>query len=74
MTELKPHLVIDKETGKLCMQVRLGSHTSTLPLPDEMASWKLTELEEYFKEVVPDMIIGLKAKAKEEAKKLRRKT
>lgn len=37
---LTPGFVVDKETGKLCVQVRMGAHTATLPLPDGFEAWE----------------------------------
>ena len=74
MTEpLKPSLVIDRDTGKVCMQLRLGSFTATKELPDIMAKWSLSELQEYFDIVVPEMSEELHRMQREEQKKLRKK-
>lgn len=69
---LKPQLVIDKITGKVCMQIRLGAFTATKPLPDEMATWTMKQLQEYFDECVPGMVKHLQEMRLTAAKRLRR--
>lgn len=56
------------------MQLRLGAFTATHELPDAMATWKLTELQDYFDKVVPAMTEQLVEIRNKEQKKLRRKS
>lgn len=73
MSDIKPYLVTDRDTGKLCMQLRLGVYTATHELPEQMAGWKFTELQAYFDEVVPDMLAELKRMRRDDLMKLQRK-
>lgn len=68
--KIKPQLVKDITTGKICMQVHLGSHTATLPLPEKLAGATAAELQIFFNEVAPEMIRGLKERQREESKKI----
>lgn len=70
---IRPSLVIDRDTKKLCMQIRIGSFTATEPLPEGMASWTMNQLQDYFDKRVPEMIENLTQMKLEDDKKLRRK-
>ncbi len=56
-----PQIVVDTETGKLCIQVKVGSFVATQELPNHLATATKEDLQEYFNGVVPEMIAGLRA-------------
>lgn len=49
---LIPGFVVDKETGQLCIQLRMGGHTATLPLPDGFKDWEQARKEAFLEEFV----------------------
>lgn len=63
---MKSQLVKDTETGELCIQVSLGQHTATLPLPADCVNWHHQELQAYMEKVVPDMIESLQQRVRAE--------
>lgn len=73
MSGLTPQLVIDKETGKLCMQVKLGPFTATATLPDDFRKWNAIERSDYIEKIVPEMITELHSMRRTDQRKLRRK-
>lgn len=73
MTGLIPQMVIDKETGKRCMQVRLGSQSATLQLPDEFDSWPDIRQQIFIENVVEEMTRNLQKNRREDQRKIRRK-
>lgn len=69
-----PQLVLDTETRKLCIQVKVGSHVATQELPDELATATGQELRDYFEGVVPEMIAGLHEQRRKEMKAFRKRS
>lgn len=70
---LIPSLVKDAETGKVCMQCRIGDYTATLPLPEHLAGADEARLQAFFDAVVPEMTEKLQTMARKERRKSRRK-
>lgn len=70
---LLPRLVIDQETKKLCMQITYAGQTQTKALPDIMATWTISQIEEYVASLVPDMIQELRDERKKKIDIVKRK-
>lgn len=66
-------LVLDRETGKLCIMIKLGSETAVQELPDHLATATREELKAFMDSVVPEMVNGLRAKRQAKSKKLQKK-
>jgi hypothetical protein len=65
---MKPRLVIDKDSGKLCMQVCMGHHAATLELPSYLQKDATeAELSTFMEEVVPEMVTNLRRLNQEDA-------
>lgn len=62
MSDVVPQLVLDTETGKVCIQIKLGNDTATQTLPEHLAAATKEELKAFFDSVVPEMIGGLRAR------------
>lgn len=73
MSGLVPRFVIDKETGKKCMQILLGSQSATLELPDGFGSWPDIRQQIFIENVVEEMTRTLHKNRLEEQRKIRRK-
>jgi hypothetical protein len=73
MTGLRPRLVIDRDTSKVCMQLRLGVFTATQELPEYLAEHNLDELQSYFDTIVPEMTKELYDMRRRHLRKLKRK-
>lgn len=69
---VRPRLVIDAETNRLCIQVCLGSDAATLPLPASLKDADEAEIEAYMKKVVPEMVEGLRKRWREEQRRIKR--
>lgn len=69
---IQPRLVKD-EHGRICMEVRLGAYTATLPLPEQFANATKEQLQAFFDEVVPVMTKGLQEMARKDRRKFRKK-
>ncbi len=70
---LTPQLVVDKETGKLCMQIRMGVYTATAEIPEDIKSWPALERESFFEKMVPEMVTELHEMRRIDQRKFRRK-
>lgn len=68
---IKPQLVIG-ENNQVCMQLRIGQFTATVPLPEEMAGQTAEELQPFFDRVVPEMMVNLSRMHREHQYKLKR--
>lgn len=73
MSALKPMLVIDSTTNKVCMQLRYGEYTATLELPEHLAHATPELLEAFFAKVVPDMTQNLYNMRRNDSRKLRKR-
>ena len=67
-----PKLVMDRDTGKLCVQISIGPWTVTQELPDRLATYSKEQLEEHLEHVVPIMIAGIEEQIELERRKQRR--
>ncbi len=72
MTKFIPQLVKDADTNELCMQVKLGGLSATLPLPADFSSWEEARKDAFFNMAVAEMKRGLLERRNEESRKLRR--
>ena len=66
-------MVIDRETGEVCMQLNLGKHSITRKLPDQLATFDQNAMHLYFDSIVPDMVQELYALRRKHNRKLKRK-
>ncbi len=67
---VKPQLVIDRDTGRVCLQICAGSQSATLPLPEGLKLSDRLGVEAFMDLVVPQMIKGLNERRRAEVKKL----
>ncbi len=74
MTGMLPRLVKDMETNKICLQITLGLHSATMPVPDGFGAWSDQLQLQFIESVVPEMIEGLQAKVRADQRKLRSKS
>ncbi len=72
MSKFIPQLVKDVETNELCMQVKLGGLSATLPLPADFSSWEEARKDNFYTIAIEHMKAGLIARRNEENRKLRR--
>lgn len=70
MNNFVPRLVRDLDTGKLCIQVLMGTYAATLELPDDIQIKSMEAIKIYMEQVVPEMVEGLLARKKEKRQKL----
>lgn len=52
---LRPRLVIDRDTKLLCMELRLGEFVLHRKIPDYLATATRQQLSDFFEATVPDM-------------------
>jgi len=71
-TGYTPKLVMDRDSGKLCVQIAIGPWTATQELPDRLATYSKEQLEEHFDQVVPIMIAGIEEQIERARRKQRR--
>lgn len=65
--------IFKNEEGRICMEVRLGNYTATLPLPEHLAGASEAQLSSFFDTIVPEMIKNLREIAMKDRKKLDKK-
>ncbi len=68
-----PQLVKDKETGKLCMQIKLGGYMAVLPLPDDFHSWPEARKQNFYEMVTSEMKSNLLDMRRTDQRKLKRR-
>lgn len=68
---MKPSLV--RLDGKVCMQLRLGQFTATVPLPEKMSVYTEAELTSFFEQYVPQMQAQLISARNAHNRKIRKK-
>lgn len=73
MTSFIPQLVRDKETGKLCMQIKLSGYVATLPLPDDFGSWAEERKQNFYEMVTCEMKSNLLEMRRTDQRKLKRR-
>ncbi len=74
MTGMTPRLVKDTETNQICLQITLGKHSATIPVPDGFGRWSDQLQLQFIESVVPEMIEGLQQKIRADQRKLRSKS
>lgn len=65
----QPRLVIDRDTGLVCVQLCMGQHSATLPLPKHLKTTDRLGVEAFMSMVVPEMMRGLSERRRQEIKK-----
>lgn len=73
MNDLRPQLVIDRDSRELCMQIVLGPYTATKTLPDGFGKWSDADQNDYIEALVPVMVQGLQERQRDDARKFRRR-
>lgn len=65
--------LIKNDAGQICMQLCLGAHCATLPLPESLAGATEAEMQEFFNIVVPEITANLRRQRREHLNKVERK-
>lgn len=66
-------LVKDRQTGEICLQVKLPPYEATLPLPDHLATASEERLKEFGENLIPEMVKNLRIMKIDDERKQRRK-
>lgn len=73
MSNVVPQLVYDRDTGKICIMIKLGGEAAVQALPDELSTATEDEVRSYLDGIVPTMIDGLRAKQTEKRQAIYKK-
>jgi hypothetical protein len=65
--------VFVNDEKQVCMELRMGQFTATLPLPNKMAGMTPDEMQPFFDEVVPVMTENLMKMNADHRRKLKRR-
>ncbi len=72
MSSFVPQLVKDAETGKLCIQIKLGGYSATLQLPEDFAGWADERKDSFYEMVTIEMKLKLMNMRRVERRKLKK--